>query len=738
MSNLQEHFEALPPTRDRRRQARTTPASLAYVMLDDTNGGIVLNISETGMAIAVADLLVVGGYLPRIRFQLPSSTQSIEISGQIVWLAESKKGAGIRFVDLTADAESQISNWIASERPAPEFEQLPKLLRRDKQPLEFSSRKSRRIFSDPSDRDEEATARYAEMFPSESTYAKHTTTGDEIKPQQGPLPVPAGTHNNAGVSMFGSAAEISTGNVPQNLAASFPSEHARDFAREPIKTSIPELSESLRPEPAQSLTPATLENFPTEPIGSFFPEQVQTSSPELIAHTTPQASEIVAPEILDASALSLVENLREKVHDHTPVAGFGPQVRTDRAESSADRIEDSPSHFHVLEISGFQVAAFVFLFAVIGFIVGLTIGRGPLGKRLRDAQKSILAVDATSPALPTRPGETTSPISTPPAANTFNTPAVNSPVLETEESRSQIPSAQSLNARPADSATRVRPAGPSSAVTSRPNIDSDNSSGANKLDDATPSEENSKESTRHSESFANVPSTDLNSSPTIESKPSANPETGPERNGSTGLIARNAPPPVSPKPTHSPKAVGPISAAPRNPVPRSVTPPTDAARYRSPHSAFLVTAPAEGSQPTRVIFPEKLIAGSPLFAITSRLSVLVSFEPGPEVVHQPARLQAGELVSYVAPRFPRPRLRNGLTETVKVRVTIGQLGQVMDIKPVSGPISLLPATMSAVRLWRYEPTLLNERPVQAQQDVTVEFRPPQYLSHAPTQHPSHN
>src|SRR5580700_5681148 len=128
--------ETIHPTRDRRLRTRTTPVSLAYVMFGDTNGGIVLNISETGMAVAVADLLVVGDCIPRILIQLPSSRQSIEISAQIVRLAESKKVAGIRFVDLTADARNQISNWIASEKPASEFEQLPKLLRRDKQPLE--------------------------------------------------------------------------------------------------------------------------------------------------------------------------------------------------------------------------------------------------------------------------------------------------------------------------------------------------------------------------------------------------------------------------------------------------------------------------------------------------------------------------------------------------------------------------------------------------------------------------
>src|SRR6202158_4259205 len=539
--------EAIHPTRDRRLQMRTTPASRAYVELGGANGGIVLNISETGMAIAAANPLVVDDYLPRIRCQLPTSEQSIEISTQIVWLAESKKSAGIRFVDLTAEARNQISNWIASERPGLGFE-------------------------------------------------------------------------------------------------------------------------GSTPAPIESLIPATLESFPEVPVGSGSPEQDQPSSPELIVHTASQASKIVTSEILDANPPSLVEDLQKKVHHRVPVAGFGPQVRTARVESSADRIEDSLSHFYVLEISGFQVAAVMILFAMISLTVGLTVGRGPLGL--------------------TRLAEW--------------------------------------------------PTGPSSAVASRSLIDSDDSSGAKKLDDATPSEEKYKESTRDSESFAKVPSTDSNSSPTIESKPSANPEARPERNGSTELIARNAPRCASPKPAHSPKAVGPISGEPRNPAPRRVTSATRAAPHLSSPSTILVTAPGHGSKPVRLFFPERPIAASSSFAMTSQLSVLVSPEPGPAVAHKPARLQAGELVSYVWPRYPRPGDRYGSAETIKVRTTIGQLGQVLDIKFVSGSLSLLPAAMSAIRLWRYKPTLLNKRPVQAQQDVTIEFRPPQYLSHVPTRHPSHN
>src|SRR6266478_5860410 len=68
----------------------------------------------------------------------------------------------------------------------------------------------------------------------------------------------------------------------------------------------------------------------------------------------------------------------------------------------------------------------------------------------------------------------------------------------------------------------------------------------------------------------------------------------------------------------------------------------------------------------------------------AQLSVLVAPEPGPAVTHEPARLQAGELVSFVWPRYPKPGDRYGLSETVKVRTTIGKLGQVQDIKLVSG------------------------------------------------------
>jgi Gram-negative bacterial TonB protein C-terminal len=442
--------------------------------------------------------------------------------------------------------------------------------------------------------------------------------------------------------------------------------------------------------PVASVIPSTSESSPEAPVERVFPEQVQPASPEWIEVTASQAPEIVTREILDANPPSFVEDIREEVQPEPPVSALEPQVRTRKVASSADHVQNSRSRPYVLEISGFHVAAFalVFLFAVIGLTGGLTAGRGPLGQWLQDIRNSFLTEDAKSSALPDRPAEATSGTSNPPPVNTFH--------------------------------------------------DSANTSGANNPEDAAPAEERPRESARDSESVAKAPSTNSNYSPAIESKPSIDPETSSGRNRTAGLFARNTPSPASPNSANSSKALGPINAAPGNPAPPRAAPSTVAPALRSAPSAILVTAPAYGSKPFRVTFPEKSIAATSSLAMTSVLSVLVPPLRGHAVAHRPARLQAGELVSFVWPRYPLPGARYASAETLKVRATIGPLGQVLGIKLVSGSTSLLPATTNAIRQWRYRPTLLNKRPIQVQQDVTIEFHPPQYLSQVRTQHPSHN
>jgi protein TonB len=85
-------------------------------------------------------------------------------------------------------------------------------------------------------------------------------------------------------------------------------------------------------------------------------------------------------------------------------------------------------------------------------------------------------------------------------------------------------------------------------------------------------------------------------------------------------------------------------------------------------------------------------------------------------------LQLGGLIFHVEPRYPRGGDQIEIEEIVKLHATVGENGQITDVKRISGPMPLIPAAMSAIREWRYAPTLLNGRPVKTEADVTIVFR----------------
>jgi len=103
---------AAVPRKDRRAQARQRVVSLTYVDLGENNGGIVLNVSETGVGIQAVEMVreCVG-----VRLQLPTSKKPLDVRAEIAWLGSSRKEVGLRFVDLSEDALKKIQNWIACE-----------------------------------------------------------------------------------------------------------------------------------------------------------------------------------------------------------------------------------------------------------------------------------------------------------------------------------------------------------------------------------------------------------------------------------------------------------------------------------------------------------------------------------------------------------------------------------------------------------------------------------------------
>lgn len=100
---------------DRRSHPRQS-VLLSCVELDD-NGGIVLNVSETGLAMQVVKTLPDNPYT-NLRFQLSLSNSWIETRGRIAWLSGSKNKAGVEFVDLDLEGRTLLAKWISSAAEA--------------------------------------------------------------------------------------------------------------------------------------------------------------------------------------------------------------------------------------------------------------------------------------------------------------------------------------------------------------------------------------------------------------------------------------------------------------------------------------------------------------------------------------------------------------------------------------------------------------------------------------------
>jgi periplasmic protein TonB len=98
-----------------RVQPRVKVHSLAYVELGDGNAGLILNISETGMAIQAVQMLA-SDHLPKMQFRLPKTETLIEASGNVIWQIRSKKEAGIHFSEISDNDRAAIRAWIAAEQ----------------------------------------------------------------------------------------------------------------------------------------------------------------------------------------------------------------------------------------------------------------------------------------------------------------------------------------------------------------------------------------------------------------------------------------------------------------------------------------------------------------------------------------------------------------------------------------------------------------------------------------------
>lgn len=93
----------------------------------------------------------------------------------------------------------------------------------------------------------------------------------------------------------------------------------------------------------------------------------------------------------------------------------------------------------------------------------------------------------------------------------------------------------------------------------------------------------------------------------------------------------------------------------------------------------------------------------------------------PKRISVGGNVQAASLVNKVEPQYPPIAKTAHVSGTVVLHAIIAKDGSVEKLQFVSGPALLMASAMSAVKEWRYRPTMLNGQPVEVDTTVQVVF-----------------
>src|SRR5215813_5059950 len=95
---------------ERRQVPRTKLEKLAYIHIEPDNGGIVLNVSGSGLAFhSMAPVEKDGQML----FSLKEQNRRIDVCGELIWTDEVQKIGGLRFTTLTNEARERIADLVS-------------------------------------------------------------------------------------------------------------------------------------------------------------------------------------------------------------------------------------------------------------------------------------------------------------------------------------------------------------------------------------------------------------------------------------------------------------------------------------------------------------------------------------------------------------------------------------------------------------------------------------------------
>jgi len=662
---------------ERRSQPRRRVLSLEYLDLGDSNGGIILNISEGGMYIqAVASLSA--DELSDLSFRIPDSGYQVETSGKIVWVGESKKDAGIQFVNLPQEARLKLREWVAAENPArEEFRQMERPAATHEPVVEPapSARNNERVVATPQIDQPKAPPHSADPPVGRVSFvdrliSKRPDSVAKIDPGGAP-PVaqnPVQARPAASASEKPPAIAPSAGNDAQIA-------NGERSVIAPVASTAPMIQEVSTAKPAAKAGSAARDDREVvAPASSNGGAKTQNSPGSKLAVP------VAVSALLDGRKLAASDIFPDSLEPVIAVQRFSDTTVVPTGSAEAETQHGKWQRW----------AAVIAAIVLISFGAGW-IAAGPAGRK--QFLDIFLSQQSDSSPQPENPG----------AASAER----DAPVAVTHDTASSQPEA----APSASSATAANHVS-SQPVTQTPVI-------VAKEQPAGITAENVAAKKQPDTPAASSASSASNRS---QQQPHPSPPPAATSNAPS-LVAKNTPPPATSTSAPKPAATGaPKTSAPSQTTGAAVSSsPSPNANPPAAQPPARSDAPSPASQP-KLPVPSEIVKGTVSVSASPFPSIRIPAELKSQISKRGAILQIGQLVSRVEPTYPEDAELQRIEGVVKLHAIIARDGSIQDIDQMSGPPLLAAAAASAVRQWRYRPTSLDGQPVEASESVTVTFR----------------
>jgi hypothetical protein len=172
-----------------------------------------------------------------------------------------------------------------------------------------------------------------------------------------------------------------------------------------------------------------------------------------------------------------------------------------------------------------------------------------------------------------------------------------------------------------------------------------------------------------------------------------------------------------------PGSASPTPSASRNVVAPAIQP---VVQMDTPARQVMEIHLQRGSHASFFNLPGERVLESPSATIHIQRSVRMPAAHSVWPFNRTKKVTIGGLISRVDPQLGSTQI--GSVDFIRVAATIDENGRVQSVKPILGRASLVPPILKAIQAWRYQPTLIDGKPVETKCDVLIQFHGPSHYS----------